>query len=149
MNDNNRGSNMDFFGIGNGVAAVARVFFLASRNTGRTNALRAALTDGDRVVYARRSEFRDDERWAKERGLKVEFTVLDPSNLDISRLQGRSHHRTYFDHRWLQDYYTAKIERAAKDVDDLQDMLSSIGASSLANKRASQSVTANLIMAKW
>lgn len=113
---------MDHFGIGAAMRGMLLNYQYSSRRTGRTTSLVESVKDGDRIVFADRREAERVERLVKERGVTVKCIVIDPK--DPGRLMERGSlsgdGRTIFDHTWVEQFYTAAIERAASDIDHLQ-----------------------------
>ena len=67
---------MDFFGIGAAYKAMAQVYSMAARRSGRTTALLNSLKDGDRVIFAKNEEADRFRRLAKHRGIEIKCVVV-------------------------------------------------------------------------
>jgi hypothetical protein len=134
---------VDAFGIGNAVKGAVEVLFMSARRTGRTTALLEALKDGDRVVCANEASARhmiyELRKWRKKVNVFV-VPVKEPNRL-FSRPP--SDGRTVFDHVWVEDYYRAQIEEAAKDIDHWQAQSSGFGAAHVETRKRAEEI------AKW
>lgn len=115
---------------------IARVFFLSARRSGRTTSLIESVKDGDRIVCATSNEVARLQRLCRERGRSVECIVIDPCAPERIFQRGTSTGRTIFDHTWVEQYYIAALERAEKDIDQLQKEGSGFGAAHLETRRA-------------
>ncbi len=69
---------MDIFGIGTAIRGTVGVYFLSARRSGRTVQMINTLKDGDRVVFATSNMARTVERMARDRGVKIEYIVVNP-----------------------------------------------------------------------
>lgn len=137
---------MDMFGIGSAVRAILSHYCMGARATGRSTMLARAVRPGDRVVFLDMKDARPFQRLVQthnsEAHGKVVCMVTSPGGLwangeHVERIPGR----TFFDHRWLEAYYTQIIEQAIAEIDDLTAQLS------LEESVPNYSSTLNL--AKW
>ena len=101
---------MDAFGIGQAMKGTARVYFQASRNTGRTASMVESAKDGDRLVFADPKEADRVGRMLKERELDVECIVIAPKEARRIFERGTSQGRTIFDHQWVEQYYLLNLD---------------------------------------
>ena len=115
---------MDFFGIGNAMVAMIRVYTQSARRSGRTTSLLAALKSGDRVICLTLEDVKWLERECRERNINVECVYHSPEHPERLSCYKRSAGRTIFDHRWVEDYYQRAVDNANIDVDSLERMLS-------------------------
>lgn len=129
---------MDHFGIGQAMRGIARVFFQSARQSGRTTSLIESVKDGDRIVCATSKEVPRLQQLCRERGLSVECIVIDPRTPERIFQRGTPTGRSIFEHTWVEQYYMASLERAEKDIDQLQKQASGFGAAHLETRRAAQ-----------
>lgn len=134
---------MDHFGIGLAMRGMALGYFQASRRTGRTTSLVESLKDGDRVCCATEQEAKRLGLLCRERGLQVDFMVLDPADPTGVFKRGRPEGRTILDHSWVELYYMRALDRCASGIDALQRESSGYGAAHIETKRHA------LEAAKW
>lgn len=118
---------MDHFGIGPALKAVAEVYFQACRRTGRTTSLVESLKAGDRVVFINSAHAEHVRKLLHEFETKAECVVIDPRQPEQVFDQGTPEGRTIFDHAWVEQYYLYALERAARDIDQLQRESSGFG----------------------
>lgn len=111
---------MDAFGIGAALRGAANIYFHGARQTGRTTLLLESLKDGDRVVCPTQKEVDWLSRRAKEYGLKVDFIVIDPRKPEDCFKHPTSKGRTVFEHTWVEQFYQEALDKAARDIDNLQ-----------------------------
>lgn len=111
---------MDHFGIGNALRGVANAYFQGARRTGRTTSLIDSLKDGDRVCFASHPAAGDFKRKIRDLNGTITLAVVNPKEPDRLFNHGPSKGRTIFDHTWVEQYYMAAIERATREIDDLQ-----------------------------
>lgn len=117
----------DFFGIGNAIRGAIRVYRSSARATGRTISLVNVLRDGDRVIFTNEREARRVESLARERGVKLSWVVVDPRKSNDIFRSGVSKGRTILDHSWVEEFYENAIERAARQIADLESQSSGFG----------------------
>jgi hypothetical protein len=134
---------MDHFGIGAGLVGASHIYFQSGRRTGRTTSLVESLKDGDRVVCAGRREAMHLDILCRERGLKVECIVIDPSRPREIFQRSTSEGRTLFDHSWVEQYYLNAIERCGKELDHFQRESSGFGTAHFETRRRAEEI------AKW
>ncbi len=134
----------DQFGIGAALSAVAEIYFRAARSTGRTTNLVESLKDGDRVICTTQNETRRVERLAKERGIKIDVRTVPVSNPQRIFSVGTPSGRTVLDHGWVEEFYRAQIQDAARIIDELEREASGYGA---AHRETSAQAQAHL--ARW
>lgn len=115
---------MDFFGIGNAMTAMVRVYTQSARRSGRTTSLLAALKNGDRVICLTLEDARRLKRECRERNINVKCGYHSPEHPVRLSCYKRSAGRTIFDHRWVEDYYQRAMDNASTDIDSLERMLS-------------------------
>lgn len=125
----------DFFGIGQALHAVAQVYFLSARRTGRTTTLLESLKDGDRVIVITVQEQRRLQRELRDRKLTVEVCVNDPARLDLLFNYGTPKGRTIFDHTWVEQFYIRAQYDAANLLDRMHRDLSGHGFSHIETAR--------------
>lgn len=115
---------MDHFGIGACIRAAIELMLRGMRATGRTTALINSVKDGDRIIFRSRQEAMVVEMLLRRKGLQVSCVVVDPTH--VERLLGtqRAAGRTYFDHVWIEEYYTNGIKQLGKDIDHFSSALS-------------------------
>lgn len=119
----------DHFGIGAAMKGMALTYFAAARGTGRTTSLIESAKDGDRIYFINSKEADRVKHLLREAGkTKVECVTL-PVREAPHRLfdRGPTHGRAIFDHSWVEDYYFAALDRAAMEIDQLQNNLSGYG----------------------
>lgn len=112
---------MDFFGIEAAIRGVVRVYFQSARATGRTTRLVNSLKPGDQVIFRNSQEAEYMNHMCKKRNIKgVAFKIVPPQNqynlFELNTPSGR----TYFDHSWLEEFYTRRIEDIGKEVAELE-----------------------------
>jgi hypothetical protein len=131
---------MDHFGIGNGLRGATRIYFQSGRRTGRTTSLIDSLKGGERVIC---SEPRDAERIrraCRERDIRVDVIVQNPTRLHALADLPKSEGRTLFDHSWVESFYMRAFEQATQDVDHWQHLLSGDDAKHEPTSRAGEEV---------
>jgi len=134
---------MDHFGIGQALSAAARVYFQASRRSGRTTSLVESLRDGDRVVFTNENEARRVKNMCLERNVKIDTFVVDPRNPQKVFDRGTPRGRSLFDHSWVEQFYINAIEQCVNDIDHLQRETSGFGEAHLETRRKAAE------MSKW
>lgn len=117
---------MDHYGIGNALMGAARIYFQTARQTGRTTSLLQSLKDGDRIATNLPQEAARLRRELAHRGLKVEVIVLDTAHPDPTRF-GTPQGRTLLDHTWVEQFYVQALQRAAREVDEIQALMTGWG----------------------
>lgn len=131
----------DFFGIGPAIKSSVIMYQTCARGSGRTLSLVNSLKDGDRVVFTSDKEARRVERLAKERGIKLEYMIVDPATPHRIYERGSSQGRTIFDHSWVEQYFLNAIEQAAKDIRHFQTETSGYGEAHLETKHKAQELS--------
>jgi len=116
---------MDFFGIGAALQGCVSIYFRAARNTNRSRNLAKSLKFGDQVIFSKRTHLVSFKRLLVEMGVSadVKLTVVDRDRMDLNGshcTQGR----TYFDHSFIEEYYTMRINDAGKYLNNLENDLS-------------------------
>ncbi len=134
---------MDHFGIGQALRGAARIYFQASRQTGRTASLVESLRDGDRVVFMDAREAEHVKNMCLEHGVKIETMVVDPRDPQRIFERGTPQGRSLFDHSWVEQYYMNALERCEQDIDNLQRESSGFGEAHLETRRRAAE------MARW
>lgn len=136
---------MDHFGIGAAMKAMAGVYFMAGRRSGRTTSLLESLKSGDRVIFSERRQAQIFERLCKERGIEVECVTVPLDRANILEELGSSPEdgRTIFDHTWVEGFYKDAIDRAADTIDHFQRRLSGYGEAHRATRRQAEE------LARW
>jgi hypothetical protein len=124
----------DFYGIGPAIKASVVMYQTCARGSGRTLSLLNSLKDGDRVVFTNVKQMRDFERQAKERGINLEYMVVDPATPNLILERRPSQGRTIFDHSWVEQYFFNAIERAEKDINRFQTVTSGCSEAPLETK---------------
>lgn len=129
----------DFFGIGPAIKASVVMYETCARGSGRTLSLVNSLKEGDRVVFTNTREAKRVKELAKERGITIDYVVIDPKTphtlFELRPSQGRS----IFDHSWVEQYFKNAIDRAAQDIRYFQTNSSGFGEEHLeTNHRASE-----------
>ena len=118
---------MDFFGIGAALRGAAACYFLAARDSGRTQSLIDNLHDGDLVVFADSASMRQFNQRCRDADKRIDSCVMAPHQLhDLSRLKVRG--RVVFDHGWVERAYRDTLESTAKMIDRAQSELSNSAA---------------------
>lgn len=131
---------MDAFGIGAAMIGMARMYFVSARRSGRTTMLVESAKDGDRIVFSGVYGVERVRRMLKERGLAVECIILPPSEAHRLFERGTSVGRTIFDHEWLEEFYTGKLDDACKEVDYLQRQASGFGEAHYETRRQAEEI---------
>ena len=111
---------MDHFGIGAAMQGMAMMYFRSARQTGRTTSLVESVKDGDRIIFADSREAERVRRKLLERGLRVECVVVDTQTPGRVFERGTPEGRTLFDHGWVERFYLDAIDRARRDIDDIE-----------------------------
>lgn len=106
----------DFFGIGPAIKAVTTVYLQSARGSGRTVSLINSLKDGDRVIFHQERYAQHVQRMAKERGVTIDYIVVDPTQPQRLFERGSSQGRTIFDHSWVEQFYLQAIDHADKQI---------------------------------
>lgn len=116
---------MDEFGFSSAARLAIELHDMGSRGSGRSMRLIERATKGDLIVTVNEREAARLSRLLKQRDKPdVQVRVL-PSNDGILAFQGTlSRGRVWFDHLWLQEFYTNRISRADKDLERLQEAIS-------------------------
>ena len=131
---------MDHFGIGAAIKGAARIYMQSARRTGRTTSLVESAKDGDRIGFADSHEAARVQRLFRERGVDVECIVIDPRQPERILNKGTSQGRTLFDHAWVEQYYLAAIERAAVEIDRLEQQSSGYGEAHRETRRRAEEI---------
>lgn len=118
---------MDHFGIGAAVKGVVQTYFRTARGTGRTTSLIESVKDGDRVVFLTKQDAQRTERLFRDRGVVVECVIIPVDQPDRVFERGTPKGRTIFDHRWVEEFYTSAIDRAASAIDHFERQSSGYG----------------------
>ncbi len=118
---------MDLFGIGQAMIGAARIYFQSSRHTGRTLSLIEAVKQSDRICFTTEREARRVVRLIKERGITVDYIIVDPKTPDRLFEKGTGQGRTLFDHNWVEEYYLHGIEHMQQEIDHFETQLSGYG----------------------
>lgn len=102
---------MDIYGIGASLSAHIKRYIETHRGTGRTSTLLSILREGDAVVFSLPSAKSHFERQLKEAGFKngdvkvITASPRYPSDA-IDKLKGRLEGKVYFDHTYLEEFFT-------------------------------------------
>lgn len=118
---------MDFFGIGNTIKCLVRVYVEGSRASGRTEHLIKNLKSGDVVCFTNIAEAKRVTSLCRELGIEIKTIVMpawnphEIENKDVYKgLNGGSF---IFDHTWVEEYYSNVIDEACKNIDYFQTNL--------------------------
>ncbi len=114
----------DFFGIGAGVKAVVNLYSITARRSGRTISLINSLKDGDRVIFDSEREARRVQRLAKDRGINLDYLVVNPDNPEALYQYRMSSGRTIFDHVWVEAFYKNSLQYSHEWIEKAQTRLS-------------------------
>jgi hypothetical protein len=134
---------MDHYGIGAAMQGFARIYSQTARRSGRTTSLVESVKDGDRIGFADAKEAERVRRLCLDRGVKVDCVVIPPRNPGRVFDRGTPEGRTIFDHAWVEQYYQMAIERAGREIDELQREASGFGEAHRKTHRAA------IEFAKW
>jgi hypothetical protein len=130
----------DFFGIGAAMRGMANVYFIQSRRSGRTISLINSLKGGDRVVFTDERHARHAQLLAKERGIELDYVIIDPRTPGSIFERASSQGRTIFDHSWVEEFFLHRIDEAIRDIDRLQVESSGYGEAHIETRRKAEEV---------
>lgn len=134
---------MDQFGIGAAIRTAIMMYSQAARRTGRTTQLVESVKDGDRIVFLDTKEARRVQRLCLDRGVTVDYLVVDPRAPEFVFDRGTSQGRTIFDHAFVEAYYLLAVTRAQGQLDGMAQQASGYGAAHRETRRQYEE------MAKW
>lgn len=132
---------MDQFGIGAAIGALVSIYSRSSRGSGRTISLVESVKDGDRICFSTWQEAERVNRLLSERGVKVECIVIDPNRPESLMHRGTSQGRTIFDHSWVEQFYANAVERAQKEIDELERQTSGYGEAHRETRRSAEEIS--------
>lgn len=117
---------MEDFGVGGAAKMALHLFEHASRGSGRTTRLVDRVQPGDRIIVATAPERIRLERLLRDAGKDgVAVRVCSPANDDQAwRLGTNSTGVTLFETSWVEAWYRDRVERAQRDLAQLQEALS-------------------------
>jgi hypothetical protein len=114
----------EIYGIGPALEAALRIYFECARRTGRTTMLLDLVESGDRVIFAESQDARRFGVMARQKGLVVGSTVVNPVNPNELFGMKPSEGRTWFDHTWVEWFYAAEVIRMGRQISEWQACLS-------------------------
>lgn len=118
---------MDIFGIGTRIMNSAHEQARLARGTGRTTVLSDMVQDGDIVVFATSEHAGEFARLQERR--RHYARRYTPVTHDPRRSMGELHvklkglsGRVFFDHKWLEEYYSTVMRHAIGRVVDVSKL---------------------------
>ena len=115
---------MDNFGIGAALKAVANIYFMSARKSGRTTAMIDGLKNGDQVIFSNAQEAYRVQRLCREKGIDVKCISVEPHKFHAAGKFYNARGRTIFDHSWIEQYYLKTLYAVESEIDWLQKEVS-------------------------
>lgn len=110
----------DFFGTSTLIKGAVNVALLSARGSGRTQSLIDNLKNGDCVVTLKHIEGKRISRLCAERGIKVKYITVKPSESGRVFEHARNGSRIMFDHSWIEEFYLNAIKNAQETITFLE-----------------------------
>lgn len=112
------------YGIGPALTAAMQMLSHASRGTGRTTHMIECLRDGDRVIFCDHNEAERVRRIARQRKIKIETIVCEPTERGLLTRVEPYPGVTHFDHSWVDRYFVTAVAHARSSLESMQGTVS-------------------------
>jgi hypothetical protein len=117
---------MDDYGIGSAASMALHLFENASRHTGRTSRMVAAVHNDDLIVCRRSAEAVELRRLLKDAGKLTRVVAVEHASDLHSRIAQRPKGRLVFTHDWVHRFFVESVKSAEEDLKRIADGLSSV-----------------------